>query len=401
MKPSRLGLSEQLVRAFRDLANQEDVEGKPDNKFKVQQKISHRIRLSETGLKIPEGDVSRRGGLAIKAFNKDNRMKRAEDKSFSPRATYKGHEVKITGPVEVTLEESKCVKAPIDYPERADDPKEDGPEIIIGLDFGTSTVKAVIKFRTQQKLCPVKFLDYDDVRQYLLPTKFYIHTDSSASLFPPGREVVNIKNSLLQSPADTSAQREASAFLSLVLKQIRNFVYLRFPTQIKGVKLYWSANMGIPFEELHDIHVGIWTRVLAAAWELSFEKLISLNEADRILQSICFSEHSRTGWECQDGTEVAIFPEISAALYAFAEKIKDRDNNIIYGVVDVGAGTVDAGVFEFHKGRNGRFNTTILDSKVKMIGTSVCHRNRVHFWLNVLECCRNLLSSDKINECKS
>ena len=65
-------------------------------------------------------------------------------------------------------------------------------EWVIGLDFGTSSVKCVIQNSSRQQAWLVPFLEGDDEQAFILPARVYMESESY-SLVGEGMEVANLK----------------------------------------------------------------------------------------------------------------------------------------------------------------------------------------------------------------
>lgn len=260
-------------------------------------------------------------------------------------------------------------------------------EVIIGLDLGTSTVKAVINESTLENTIAVPFTEAKGIEAYLLPTILYKDRTEQFTLEtqdPPYWS--DLKSSLMDSPKNVDKQALLAIFLALVFKRIRGWYFERKRDDILDAKLYWQIIMGVPSNSADGELGQTWVKVGKAAWKLSKDREIPpLVQVMELLRQ-----------EVKIDEIVKVKPEISALTYAIISKsIGENDRPFV--LVDVGATTVDVCAFWFTKGKTrggqkGKYNTTIKLSKVEKYGTAVCHKQRINFWNEAI---KNTLEREK------
>jgi len=259
-------------------------------------------------------------------------------------------------------------------------------ELALGLDFGTSTVKVVIGDLSSDKSYAVPFLKCEGLDAYLLPSRVYELTATSAgtrSFGLEGGELAfrDLKLSLLASPDSIDRQLEVIAFLSLVIKRARAWFFHTHHTIYKRVKCLWQLRIGLPAATaLNNKFVPLLEGILRAAWQLaSYE---GAPERARVLQiqTKAFSELAT-----EDGPEVRVIPEIAAQIFGFVVSSSfDKKAANRYLMVDVGAGTVDASLFKVFPGRGGQWHFEFYTAVVQPFGVANLHAHRVDWWLSIL-----------------
>lgn len=259
-------------------------------------------------------------------------------------------------------------------------------ELALGLDFGTSTVKVVIGDLSSDKSYAVPFLKCDGLDAYLLPSRVYESSTSSASARSfslEGGELAfrDLKLSLLASPASIDRQVEVIAFLSLVIKRARAWFFHTHRTIYKRVKCLWQLRIGLPAAtSLENRFVPLLEGILRAAWQLASAE--GALERKRVLQIRAKVLNEPTS---ENDPEVRVIPEIAAQIFGFVVSSSfDKKAANRYLMVDVGAGTVDASLFKVFPGRGGRWHFEFYTAVVQPYGVANLHAHRVDWWLSSL-----------------
>ena len=255
-------------------------------------------------------------------------------------------------------------------------------DITIGLDFGTSSVKAVVGDASLGKYFAVPFMHGAGIDEYLLPSRLYVSQSEHVREYSlsSGDDVLrDLKLSLLADPGSLVCRVNIAAFLGLVLRHVRVWLFKEHADIYKRANIFWKVAIGLPSESrLNNEFVPVFEKLVAAAWTLS-QTSGPINE--RTVFTAITSDD-----EVAD-LEISVIPELSAQIYGFvASPSSAFDKNKVnrYSIVDVGAGTVDASIFEvrFNKGRWDFFYYT---PSVKPNGVANLHSHRVDWWVDQLQ----------------
>jgi hypothetical protein len=266
-------------------------------------------------------------------------------------------------------------------------------DLVIGLDFGTSASKVVIKAvgLPGDPAYAVNFGQFAHPSMpYLLPTRLWITPSGECSLAARdgAREIYDIKLELFSKDRELISNRgptrqgispeaAAVAYLALLLRYARKW-FLEQKRDIVGHlgKLNWGVNLGVPSPCIEDNEENrCFQRIGKAAWMLSvLEEQITLekvqNELWHITEEPEYWERDDDGIAC----DFAIIPEIAAGAIGYAQSDLRREG--LHLMVDVGASTVDVCSFILHE-REGSDRYALLTADVKQLGTIRLHQNRI------------------------
>lgn len=259
----------------------------------------------------------------------------------------------------------------------------DEREVVIGLDFGTSSIKVIVGDNALGKAFAVPFNDATDIFRYLLPSRLY-ETAANFSLQNGSRVYRDLKLSLLADPNDQEAQVRVTALLALVIRHARGWLLSEHRDVYSQTNILWKLAVGLPAaHHLNDEHKGLFERVSQAAWlaassnkqELGRETVTAaFSRAAQLMSGVAIT---RTTEEI----EVSVVPEIAAQIYGYVASNRfDKQAKNLFLMVDVGAGTVDSSLFHVKAGRGGKFGFTFYTSQVQPNGVMNLHRYRMHWW---------------------
>lgn len=256
---------------------------------------------------------------------------------------------------------------------------DDGTEVTIGLDFGTSSVKVVLKIESD--FVAVPFVATTGIDAYLLPTRLYQNSNETFTLSPNAHLSHSaLKLDLLTNPLSRKAQINAGVFLALVLRHIRSWFFNTY-SKYDDQDIAWECAIGYPSTENDSETAVLWKELLYRSWQLSVQPSdITLPVAEGMWQKPLEAfedEISSEYFRCM--------PEVVAAVAGFNRNqpiMDDFKGN--YTLVDIGSGTVDASTFAYTKTvKQFTYNRTQFTSKVAHLGTTNCHHNRLS-WLRSL-----------------
>ena len=257
-------------------------------------------------------------------------------------------------------------------------------ELVIGLDLGTSFAKVVVADRALGRAMAVPFRDADGIDRYMLPTRL-VAGENGFSLSGSGDAYTNIKMDLLQNPDDAESRVRATAFLTLVLIRVRSWIFQVSGGAYRSMDIVWSVGVGLPSRE-QDEKAGVYELIAEAAWYMSEEpeKEITAARTKTALEKVSKSEEAQSEGQVCD-VEIRIVPEIGAQVYGYvaSDRFNARDRNLFL-MADVGAGTLDAAVFQVKRDR-GRVNFCFYATTVEPNGVANLHLSRLRWWEEVLD----------------
>lgn len=253
-------------------------------------------------------------------------------------------------------------------------------ELVIGLDFGTSATKVVITDRSLNSGLAVPLVNAVGSEEYLLPSALIETSAGMYALTGQGIRHADLKLAMLADMADSQACARVCAFLALVIRSARAWLFEAKRDQYLRSDILWALALGQPTEP-----------VTANRYRRHFEDVASVawSLAGRV-GPIAVEDSLRQWWareqlNVSDEVEVRVMPELSAQIHGFVSSshFDSRQRNI-YLMVDVGAGTVDASLFRVRKDPGGRVSFSLFTFAVEPLGTANLHRYRVDWWTRFL-----------------
>lgn len=261
--------------------------------------------------------------------------------------------------------------------------------VYIGLDFGTSFTKAFFR-SSQGDEGAVEFnpLRADD-GAYFLPSKLYYDEKFSTLRFTPLAEKflipieffkygmlkdeLRIKN--IKFMKDLSYARESVGknsdsfsgeflcsvyFLANVIKFIKESVAEKIEMPVEYIR--FRVNMGCPFDNLKATSQKIYDNVLRLGWILSKDIMDGMSLAD--VYSLI-----EMHWNDEANIPLQTIPELYAEVYYL---LRDNSTNLgLYGVLDIGGGTVDFAVFHVRLAADGSRKIRFLAQNVLPLGVEM------------------------------
>lgn len=266
-------------------------------------------------------------------------------------------------------------------------------DIVMGIDFGTSSSKVIIRDFGRNVAYAVPFEQSSSSQNnYLIPTRIFINEDDgTVSLFTGQNYYDDIKSILMENPEKniygSSVLKEhytitelATAYLSLVIIYARDWFLKDKAPIYKQTHIQWNMNIGIPSKDYDDTQKRTRYELMSiAAWGLSLSKSpIQLSVVKRTLSETKKYLESRS--DEQFGAEwihpdfVGTHPEVIMEIVGYAKSALRTEG--LHLIVDVGATTLDVATFIIHK-HEGENVFPILESAVERLGTMVLHDERV------------------------
>ncbi|MBA1241052.1 hypothetical protein G7015_21740 [Pseudomonas kunmingensis] len=258
--------------------------------------------------------------------------------------------------------------------------------LCLGLDFGTSTLKAVISDNERQITYAVPFLNLPGVNGYLLPCRVYMG-EQGYNLSGDGLAFRDLKLALLANPDSVDTQLPVVGFLALALRMIRGWLLSNHGETYAG-PILWDLAMGLPVSNRCDEKIaGLYRLIGCAAWIVSAEVQLT---PEVIRNGLLRAEALCSGAEADNDIEdidVKVEPEIAAQIYGFVSSgAYDPNASNIYLMVDVGAGTLDASVFRVERKKGQRKDSLVIfKTTVEPHGVMNLHKKRMSWLQKALE----------------
>lgn len=269
-------------------------------------------------------------------------------------------------------------------------------ELIIGLDFGTSSTKVVVADKSLNIGYAVPLVDAVGVNSYLLPSAMIETDDGFYMLAGEGHRHADLKLAMLENITDQIACARVCAFLALVIRSVRAWLYETKNDQYLNADILWTIALGQPTNPEESEAFSYQFKQLAnVAWTLA------AGRGDIRVKTALRIWHQREKLDLGDELEVRTMAELSAQIHGFVSSSHfDARQPNIYLMVDVGAGTVDASLFHVRKSGDGKVSFSLFTHSVEFFGAANLNRYRLNWWQLQLEKIANNISINNINYAK-
>jgi len=232
-------------------------------------------------------------------------------------------------------------------------------EVVLGIDFGTSSTKVILRDTDREMSYAVRFKTESDQFVQILPTA--VHLDGgNFSLQGLSPRIDNIKIKALRTVANKRALATAVGYLALVIRYSRSYLLNRYKNVFSKRDLLWRFHFGIPAADVRNFptHQRYLTITRAAVLcSVGSSNHISLNEClDAINKcggdqdlSTAFNAFPKTLKQaCDNSVEffskeaVKVWPEVMAQTHGFLRSnLWNPQTMSRVMTIDVGAGTLD------------------------------------------------------------
>lgn len=256
-----------------------------------------------------------------------------------------------------------------------------GVEIVLGIDFGTTSTKIVARspYVPGARAVAVPALPFARAEKhaYLWASRLWLPRNGKFSLFPMHRAalVCAIKTNLMVSGSTggpsldagggvtATADEVATAFLALQILHAKGWLATKGKKLLGKGKPQFSYNLGFPAASLNRSELrACYETCAVAAVELAattpdvtLEKVRTALAAARIDTSASLER-----------LRVQLHPEIAAAVAGFAKSMRREDG--LYAMVDVGGGTVDCCSFNLFSRGDGTVRCPVFLASVERLG---------------------------------
>lgn len=263
-------------------------------------------------------------------------------------------------------------------------------DLVLGLDFGTSTVKAVFGDSSLGRdglSFAVPFRKDIGLASYLLPCRLYQHNDVF-SLKRGGQVYSDLKLELLTNAESVECQQRVVAFIALVIRQARAWLFTQHASVYQSSKIIWRLSVGLPSEShFSSPEATLFELLGTAAWILAGSQTKTF-DTPNVASALKRARELQEGQApiSHEDVEVSVVPEIAAQIYGYvASEQFDRDAPNDFMMVDVGAGTVDVSLFHVKPGRGRKWDFEFYTTVVEPYGTINLHRHRLNWWASAIQ----------------
>jgi hypothetical protein len=254
-------------------------------------------------------------------------------------------------------------------------PSRETTDVVIGLDFGTSCTKVVVRtpYIDRGWAVAVPFGDHAPRCVWLLPSLVRFDARGLAAFGSPvgdGRAwMESLKVRFLERHADPDVQVEVVSFLALVIRHSRAWFLRECGDILRGAEPRWQLNLGIPTTGYgDDVLRTAYYWVAAAAWHVA----LGDDPVGKEASSKALSAHALLA----DHSRIQVVPEVVAEAVGYAHSPQRKPG--LHMLMDIGASTLDVGVFVLSRDReDGSDMYAMLEPEVGRYGTLELHRARV------------------------
>lgn len=224
----------------------------------------------------------------------------------------------------------------------------------------------------------VDFFDTTGIERFLIPSQVW-NFDGSYNLVGEGTHSKDLKLSYLSDSNKSEFYSPVCAYLSLVIRYARAWLFNHHANQYLNADILWSVCIGAPADQftINDFS-GEYKKLAGVAWYLA-------NSEGEITNQKVESVWNKENIENEVDVEIRIVPEIAAQIHGYVTSTSfDPKAPNIYMLVDVGAGTVDGSVFRVLKNNDGSVGFQFFTNSVEALGVMNLHRYRIEWWQKVL-----------------
>ncbi len=253
--------------------------------------------------------------------------------------------------------------------------------LIIGLDFGAAFTKVVIGDNRVRYAVPFGWFAHPD-NQYLLPSILNIDENNLCGLTPASdasRAVDNLKFPLLDKTCTVEDLLRVSAYLALVFRVTRGWLFERYKKRYGRSDLSWSINAGLPVENTDNSGLSeIYKQAIHSAWAVSvLPGPITLN---RVRQYMGVDDTAFDVFPAVYQSQIIkkelinTFPGCCAQICGYVHSKQCHDD--LHMLIDVGAGTINIATFMVENANESGNKCTLYACAVEPIGINYLLKRR-------------------------
>ena len=272
---------------------------------------------------------------------------------------------------------------------------DDAVDMYVGLDFGTSCTKVVISDANRRQHYAVPFFEVGAGNPFLMPSHVFLAANGRYCLDSNGKadgsldKIRDMKLTLMQAPGNVSYLVHATAYLALVTRHARGWLFSTYGDTYRQTEITWGLNLGLPAEKSEDEFLSLRFQALAVAavnlagYEGEITEAVTAQYLSMATHAVNGESHESLGLGISPEL-VGVYPEIAAQVVAFVESERwDAESRPFVTLIDIGAGTVDVSFFSIEKRGERRFQ--FFQNKVAENGVMNLHRERIEWLREILK----------------
>ena len=249
-----------------------------------------------------------------------------------------------------------------------------GTDIVVGIDFGTTYTKVVIRETGSRQSWAVPFTNSLE-NPYLLPGNIIESPDCYEPSVTADLSLGSLKLPLLTGGDNESAIASAACFIALVIRHSRAWFLEEKAQEFPQAEFDWSFHMGIPASSYDDQSlISNFDQILKTAVLLSKEP--QWGDQEHSIKKEWLQRATQRAKEEEFYDQVRVYPEIAAQLHGYIRSDRWDSTRRKFLLIDVGSGTVDSTMVNVTlEDSEPRYN--FLQTSVGLIGTIILHRERL------------------------
>ena len=296
--------------------------------------------------------------------------------------------VRETPPDSISVYERWNFAKVLDTRARSTDSGDEKLIALLGLDFGTSSTKMIVRFPFEPGEPTVAIPAPKPCRSnnhpYLWQTVLWLKADTFYPWYVPGAVVLHsIKQGLIQGRSrlpltnaklEVAVTREqvAVAYIAFAIRYANGWLRKNRSSIFRRRDVTWFVNLGMPAASLDDLTIiKPYRRIGAAALQLA--KLDCPVTVDTT-RSFLDDPHVIRSAESEENAEelgVAVLPETAAEMTGFAKSTPGPSG--LYLMIDVGALTLDASMFRLIEISDTNYQYSLFRADVRPLGADASH----------------------------
>lgn len=386
---------EKLTRLKEDLQKQAKPANKPANPSSLPKKIGKPLHRWKPKQKMLGAKASIHGSSTAAITKRQKAFKAIRQSDYSPEPDSFSFwvlppeaSVRQTPPSTATEAEIVSFSETVAADTDETGPSNGAPLIgIIGLDFGTSSTKVIIRFPYERDspafAIPAPAHCRSEGNAYLWQTVVWIRPNGDMIAWPePGAQLLySLKQGLMNDRAWTTIDTDfditvrrvdaVTGFLNYVIRFARGWLRRERAQFFVNRPTTWFLNVGLPVENYDDQSlVNAYRKSAVAALEAA-SRNVSANL--QIIQGILDEEKIRI---CESAEEaltfgVTVIPETVAEAAGFM--MSNRSAEGIYAMIDVGAMTLDICAFRFWRPDRSDKSHSLYAASVRPLGVEAMY----------------------------
>ena len=292
--------------------------------------------------------------------------------------------------------------------------------VTIGLDFGTSSTKVVVRLPYESTGLAIAIPAPEHCRgeghPYLWQTAIWLNEGGAFKAYPIGSAPVDdLKRGMIERKTRECVVRGSSrtteevtridavtAYVAYVIRYAEGWLLRNRQRLFKHRTPVWFVNIGVPASNYDDQELfGEYRLSAAAAFSLAHShEAVCVDAVKTFLRNEDVRKAAESDTAVAD-LGVAITPEVAAGATGFAKS--DESTTGLYLMADVGAATLDVCMFRLHKNVTESDRYLLLETHVQALRVEAYHcfrkegRTDGSFAAQCDRCLREVIWKAKLN----